>query len=238
MNRNRLIFAIVAASSALAIAACGGVDSDLIGGNSDGGDDSDGASSGRVDAGRDGSSGSRDSGSGGDAGSGGGSDGGGVTVDSGHPKKDGGLINLVQCGTNGTTTGTGTVVTCNATDPVCCASQYPYDTTPQSYSCTANNASCVALDAGSIPMECRDNADCPGSTQCCGHESANNDPLNPLYFYDSVRCSAVCPLQFPDAGETLYRLFCNPSGPSVCTIPGESCVASTLLPGFNVCGTP
>jgi len=238
MSRNRLIFVLAASSVAVGIAACGGVASDLVGGgSSDGGDENDGSSFGHPDSGHDGSVSGNDSGpraDGGKNGSDGGGGDGGKVEDSGPPH------HVVQCGTNGTTTGTGTVVDCTAASPVCCVSQYPFDTTPQSFSCTATDPSCVALDAGSIPMGCRDNADCPPSTQCCGHVVLDDfNPLNPIYLYDSVRCAASCPLSLPDGGGSDFRLFCDPSeSPSVCTRPGASCGASTLLPGFNVCGTP
>jgi hypothetical protein len=226
------IFVAAIALSAIAY-ACGGVDSDLISGSASDGGNSGDASTGRDSGVRDGSTSSRDSGSGGD---------GGTPVDSGsdggvvNPKSDGGIL---QCGTNDSTSFPMTV-TCNVADPVCCASQYPFDNVnPVSFACTTNAASCSDPDAGAIPIVCRSNADCPGTTQCCGHEiTYNTIPADPITVYEYVRCQASCPLFLPDAGETAFRLFCDPSAPVNVCPAGESCGASTLLPGFNVCGTP
>jgi hypothetical protein len=225
------IFVSAFALSALAY-ACGGVDSDLVNGDSsDGGGISDASI--HDSGGRDGSTSGRDSG-------GGGSDGGVIGTDAGSPK-DGGVVippkNIVQCGTNDSTT-TPMTVTCNAGDPTCCASQYPFDTVnPVSFKCTTSAATCTDFDSGSIPIECRSSADCPGASQCCGHEvTFSTIPADPITVYESVRCQATCPLTLADGGDNANRLFCDPAG-AACPA-GNSCLASTLLPGFNVCGTP
>jgi hypothetical protein len=232
MKRNRLIFSLVGALVAGAFAACGGVDSDLLSG-SDGGSSSDGSFS-DSNSGHDSSNGGRDSGS---SDSGGGGD--SSITDSGfiHPKKDAGIL---QCGDNGSLNGVGgTPVDCNTGDPICCASQYPFDNVnPVSFACTANEGSCSDYDSGSIPIECRSNDDCPAPSQCCGHEITYDTSGTPITIYESVHCAATCPLFLPDAGDTANRLFCDPLATvSVCP-SGETCVQSTLLPGFNVCGTP
>jgi hypothetical protein len=235
MKRNRLIFSLICASVAGAFAACGGVDSDLLSGGDDGGPGTSDGSFSDSGSGRDASSGrdsatSSDGSSGGDASP---SD-GGIII---KPKKDAGII---QCGNNGSTGGVGGApVDCNVADPVCCATQYPFDTVnPLTFECTANAPDCTDYDSGSIPIECRSNDDCPGASQCCGHEMTFDTTGTPITIYESVRCAATCPLLLPDAGETAYRLFCNPAAAVNVCPTGESCLQSTLLPGFNVCGMP
>ena len=228
MKRNTLIFCLLYGS---VVAACGGVDSDLLSGSSDGGGGGDDDVI-RDSGIRDGSISGKDSGS---------SDGGGAS-DSGS---DGGIKpkgGIIQCGTNGTNDPVPdpTVVTCNASDPTCCVSQYPFDmVNPQSYRCTTSGVTCADFDSGSIPIECRSNADCSGSGQCCGHEvTFNTFPADPVTVYDSVRCQITCPLFLADGGENDNRLFCDPAASTnVCPV-GESCGPSSLLPGFNVCGAP
>jgi hypothetical protein len=235
MNRNRLIFSLVCGSVAFAFAACGGVDSDLLTGSSDGGSIISDGSFSDSGSGRDASSG-RDSSSSVD---GGGSSGDASVTDSGivKPKKDAGII---PCGDNGSTGGLGgTPVDCNTGDPVCCASQYPFDTVnPVSFACTANEPSCSDYDSGSIPIECRSNDDCPASSQCCGREVTFDTTGTPVTIYESVHCALACPLFLADGGDTANRLFCNPLATVNVCPSGESCLQSTLLPGFNVCGNP
>ncbi|MEO7113101.1 MAG: hypothetical protein ABI183_21865 [Polyangiaceae bacterium] len=232
--RNTLIFSLVCGSVVGAFAACGGVDSDLLTSNDGGGTSNDGST--KTDATtRDGSTSGRDSSTTGDGGGGGDSS----VPDSGiiHPKKDAGIL---ACGDNGSLNGVGgTPVSCNVSDPTCCATQYPFDTiNPVSFACTPNEGACSDVDSGSIPIECRSNDDCPGAAQCCGHEITYTSTGQPITIYESVHCTATCPLFFADAGENDNRLFCNPlATTNVCPV-GESCVQSSLLPGFNVCGTP
>lgn len=231
MKRNVLIFSLVCGSVAFALAACGGVDSDLLAGSADGGSSSDGSFS-DANNGRDSSSG-RDSSTSSDGGSGGDSS----ITDSGivKPKKDAGIL---QCGDNGSLNGVGgTPVDCNTGDPICCASQYPFDTVnPVSFACTANEVSCSDYDSGAIPIECRSNDDCPAASQCCGHEVTFNTTGTPITIYESVHCATECPLFLADGGDTANRLFCNSLATVNVCPTGETCVQSTLLPGFNVCG--
>lgn len=191
----------------MALFACTGVSSDLLDGQPTGS-----------------SGGSGDGGASGDARVTRG-DGGRVTSDAGIVKPDsgGGHGDVVPavCGSS---------LTCNSTDPTCCGIQGDGLTTTTSYSCTANGSECSSMSTAAVPIECRDNSDCSGGNICCGvlkNVSAQGG-------YASVRCQSSCQEKDTGGNLTANVIFCSNS--DVCTADGFTCGASTLLPGFNICG--
>lgn len=219
--RRQIFFALIALSATAY--ACGGVDSDLVSGESDSGSNDGDASSGRRDAGsRDGSVAPADGGVTP-------SDSGITTHDAGHDH-DGGITVPVDsgvgvpalCGTEQDAS----VLTCTTAAPVCCANQGDGLTANTSFACTSSPGACTGTNI--IQVACRDDRDCPGSKVCCGML----DPV--LSTYDSVKCLDSCPSS-TDAGASYLR-FCTPGATdSECTDFGSTCVPSSILPGFNHC---
>ncbi|MEO8797899.1 MAG: hypothetical protein ABI551_08445 [Polyangiaceae bacterium] len=196
--------------------ACGGVDSASVSGS--GGDDDDTSTT--HDAGsHDASVTGRDGGGSVTDGGGGVDDAGGGKRDGGGPKDSGGGGSAIPA-TCGTQTDAATVV-CNTTTPTCCANQQVYNGTV--YSCTSTPSACTGTET--TPVQCRDDRDCNGGKVCCG--VFNN-------VYDSLQCvpAAQC---IDDGGFTQLARFCTPTAADPCPGLGQTCSASTLLPGFDRC---
>jgi hypothetical protein len=203
-----LVFCILS-SIAFGAFACGGVDSDLFAGLPiDGGNvaDAGGDARNKSDAARS------------DAG-GGGNDGGGGGKDSG-PKP--GSVVPTLCGSS---------LNCTSSSPTCCATQTNNGlTTTSTYSCTSNASSCNAT--GDAPVACRDQNDCSGQL-CCGElfdPTATNG-------YQHVICESTCVAKDDAGAFTAHIPFCTIGQiPDVCAPSGLTCQASSIMPGFNVCG--
>lgn len=205
-RRNGLVFSVIAASAATVLFACSGVSSDLL------------------DAQPSGSTGSsNDSGASGDA---------RVTRSDGGKTSDGGIVKPDSGGGHGDVVPAvcGSSLSCNTTDPKCCGLQGDGLTTTTSYTCTASDSECTGMTNG-VTVECRDNSDCGGSAPiCCGvlkDVSAQGG-------YTSVKCQSSCTEKDTGGNLTTNVIFCSTS--DVCTADGFTCGASTILPGFNVCG--
>lgn len=208
--------------------ACGG-DTPGLGIISDGGGDDDDASSTHDASVRD--SGIHDASvSDGNIGADSGHDAGIVTTDAGHdsgvvthPHRDGGVV-PAMCGTDSDAA----VITCDPDSPTCCGTQNDGITVfESSFACTETLAACTG--ANTVPVQCRDDLDCPANKVCCGTFGADN-------LYQSVKCEDSCP-EIDDAGApTEFLRLCTPGvTDSECTDQGTTCTPSVLLPGFNHC---
>ncbi len=86
---------------------------------------------------------------------------------------------------------------------------------------------------GDAPIACRDRTDCNGDQFCCGElfdPSASTG-------YKNVICESHCNAKDDAGAFTAHIPFCTIGQlPDVCAPSGLTCQASTLMPGFNVCG--
>ena len=93
------------------------------------------------------------------------------------------------------------------------------------YACEATPSDCKSSGqtTGAV-ISCHNGADCPGRF-CCGQYQGR--------LYTSVACSTTCDPD--DAALDSHVRFCDPKNNSAECPPGETCGASTLLPGFYRC---
>ena len=208
-SSSRFRFTLLAGAFAtLTTIACSGVDSDLFSTTGDGGSSS--VDSGSSDSGKT----IRDAGKTG-------TDAGPVKNDGGGPQPT--AIVPAVCGAS---------LSCNSTDPTCCATQGDGTITTTSYACAASPSDCGSGGTSPLPITCRSDADCSGGNVCCGELVAASAAGG----YKSVSCTSSCQAK-DGANFTTHVPFCDSlSTPSSCSTFGLTCQDSVILPGFIVCG--
>lgn len=126
--------------------------------------------------------------------------------------RDAGPLPLVKCGD---------AATCSVPPNECCVHRAPF-----TFVCQSASLAATCTSDGNTPVFCANATDCPGEV-CCGTKSSPT-----AISYEHVECEPTC-----TSSDNTKIVFCDPSAMlDVCTPLGKSCMASTLLPFFYVCG--